>query len=45
MMGLDPVKLYLSLCSVYAAHMGQGKQAAQVAMKHVISDLRMEAAA
>ena len=48
MMGLDPVKLgqfYLALYSVYATHMGQGKEAAQVAMKYTISDLRKEAEA
>ena len=47
-MGFDPVKIeqcYLALCSVYANHMGQAKQATQVAMKHMISDLQMETAA
>ena len=48
MMGLDPVKLekhYLALYSMYATHMGQRKQAAQVAIKHVISDVQKEAVA
>ena len=39
MMGLDPIKLeqrYLVLCSIYTAHMVQGKEATEVAMKHVI---------
>ena len=43
MMALDLVKLeqrYLILYSVYTAHIGQGKEAAQVAMKHPISDLQ-----
>ena len=42
MIGLDPVQLefhYLALCSMYTAHMGQGKGAAQIATKHAISDL------
>ena len=45
---LDPVKLeqhYLALYGAYASHMGQGKEAAQVAMKHTISDLWKEAVA
>ena len=48
MLGLDPVQLewrYLALYSVYTAHMGQKSEAAQVATKHVISDLQNEAAA
>ena len=48
MMGLDQVKLgqcYLVLHSVYTTHMGQGKEAAQVAMKYATSDLQQEAAA
>ena len=48
MLGLDPVKLeqcYLMLYSLYATHMGQGKEAAQVATKHAISDLHKKAAA
>ena len=39
MMGLDLVKLekhYLTLYSVYATHVGQGEEAAQVATKHAI---------
>ena len=42
MMGFDPVQIeqhYLALYSVYATHVGQGKEAAQVATKYVISDL------
>ena len=45
---LDPVQLeqhYLALYSIYTAHMGQGSEAAQIAMKRVISDLQYEAAA
>ena len=45
---LDPVKLeqhYLALYGAYASHIGQGKEAAQVAMKHTISDLWKEAVA
>ena len=48
MLGLDPVKLehcYLVLYRLYAAHMGQGKEVAQVATKHAISDLQKEAVA
>ena len=42
MMVLDPVKLeqcYLALYNMSIAHMGQGKEDAQVAMKPTISDL------
>ena len=45
-LGLHPVKLeqrYLVLYSMYATHMGQGKEAAQIATKHVISDLQKKA--
>ena len=48
MVGFDPVQLeqhYLVLYSLYTAHMGQGKEAAQVATKQAISDLQKEAAA
>ena len=48
MMGLDPVKLeqcYLVLYSIYATHKGQGKEAAQVAKKHMISDFQKEVVA
>ena len=48
MIGLDPVKLepgYLVLYSMYAAHMGQGKETAQVAMKYTILDLQKDAVA
>ena len=47
-MGFDPVKLeqhYLALYSLYANYMGQGKETAQVAIKHVLSDLQEEASA
>ena len=42
MLGLNPVKLeqyYWALYNVYATHIGQGKEAAQVATKYMISDL------
>ena len=45
---LDPVKLEqrcLELYSIYATHMGQGKEVAQVATKHNISDLWKEVVA
>ena len=48
MLGLDPIKVeqrYLALYSLYATHMGQGNEAAQVATKHAISDLWKEASA
>ena len=48
MMELDPVQLeqrYLALYSVYGAHIGQGKDAAQVATKQAISDVQKEVAA
>ena len=47
MLGLDPLELeqrYLVLYSLYATHMGQGKEAAKVATKHTILDLQKEAA-
>ena len=48
MLELDMVELvqhYLALYSVYAAHMGQCKEAAQVAIKHMIFDFRKEVVA
>ena len=45
---LDPIELeqcYLALYSLYTTHMGQGKEAAQVSTKYMISDLQKEAAA
>ena len=47
-LGLDPIQpgqCYLVLYSAYTTYMGQGKEAAQVATKHAISDLWKEVAA
>ena len=47
-LGLNLVELeqhYLALYGVYATHMGQGKESAQVTMIYVISDLQKEAVA
>ena len=48
MLGLDLVQLaqlYLALYNVYPTHIGERSEAAQAAMKHVISDLWYEVAA
>ena len=42
MMGLNPVKLeqrFFALYSMYTNHIGEGKEATQVATKYMISDL------